>query len=164
MALVQGPKMGARGGQGRGVWSEGGAQLPLLLSSALGVVAMGPFASWRSSATHCLCLQGDEMAQRQSRWAHSCSCCHLLNGLRNINFLKEDSLTKVPHRQKLAQQCKSTIIFFVFIFMVTPAAYEFSQARDGIGASAACLCHSHSTSRSELSPRPMPQLRAMPDP
>lgn len=74
-----------------------GAQLPLLLSSVLVAIAPVSFGSSGSSMIHCLCLQGDEMAQRWSIWAPSCPCCHLLSGLRNKDFVRE-SLAQMPHR------------------------------------------------------------------
>lgn len=83
------------------------AQLPLLLGFVLAAIALVFFGSLRSSTIHCLCLQGDEMAQGWSIWPPSCPCCHLLNGLRHTGFVRE-GLAKMPHgdwnRQRLKRQ------------------------------------------------------------
>ena len=55
------------------------------------------------------------------------------------------------------------VLFFLFPFMATPAAYGSSQARGPIGAAASGLCHSQSNTRCELYLRPTSQLAAMLD-
>ena len=54
--------------------------------------------------------------------------------------------------------------FFFFPFRAAPPAFGSSQARGQIRATATGLHHSHSNSGSELYLRPIPQLRAVPDP
>ena len=43
----------------------------------------------------------------------------------------------------MTEQYSIAIFYFVFFITATPAAYESSQARSGIGAAAASLHHSH---------------------
>ena len=52
----------------------------------------------------------------------------------------------------------SAIIFVMFFFRATPAAYGGSQIRGPTGAVAAALRHSHSNVGSEPRLRPTPQL------
>ena len=67
-------------------------------------------------------------------------------------------------QQKLAQQCKSTILFFFGLFRVVPTAYQSSQSRGQIRAIADSLCHSHSKAGSKPHLQPTQQLTATPDP
>ena len=55
-------------------------------------------------------------------------------------------------------------IFIFIFFMVAPAAYGSSGARDWIRAAAASLCHSHSNAGSEMRLRPTPLFTSMLDP
>ena len=56
------------------------------------------------------------------------------------------------------------LIFCLFVFRATPAAYGGSQARGAKGAIAASLHHSHSNTESKPCLWPPPQLTAMLDP
>ena len=72
-------------------------------------------------------------------------------------------------QQKLKKHCKSTIFYFIYLFIfflpwAAPVAYGGSQARGRIGAVAADLHQSHSNAGSELPLWPTVQLTATPDP
>ena len=56
------------------------------------------------------------------------------------------------------------VCVYLLLFRYAPTAYGSSQARGQIGAAATSLHHSHSNSGSEPCLRPIPQLKATPDP
>ena len=70
----------------------------------------------------------------------------------------------LPARNQIQLNLLKRLIIIIIILRAAPVAYGGSQARGLIGAIAARLHHSHSNARSKPFLRPIPQLRAMPDP